>query len=144
MPSTPPSPQNRKPGISDTPVMQVSSGSISYGTVPAGTSTAASFTVQNVGSGILSGTVTVEPPFSVLAGGTYRLGANQSQSVTVIFSPSVAGDYSQSLIFTGGAGASATVTGSATNIPTNLPTGTTTAPHPLPAPTGFKILKVGP
>jgi hypothetical protein len=43
------------------------------------------------------------------------LGANASQTVTVVFNPTVAGNYSQNVNFSGGGGANATVSGSVTN-----------------------------
>jgi hypothetical protein len=46
------------------------------------------------------------------------LGANQSQTVTVVFSPTVASNYNQSVTLTGGGGTNATVSGSvATALP---------------------------
>jgi hypothetical protein len=50
------------------------------------------------------------------------LGAGASQPVTVVFSPTGATNYSQSVTFTGGNGTNTTVTGSATNAPPILPT----------------------
>ena len=105
-----------------TPVLQVTPGSIAYGTILNGTSKTNSFTVQNMGTGTLIGTASVGAPFSVVSGGSYSLGASASQTVTVVFSPTVASNYNQSVTFTGGNGTSTTVTGSATNAPPNLPT----------------------
>jgi hypothetical protein len=99
------------------PAIHVTPGSIAYGTVLSGTSATNSFTVQNVGGGTLSGTASVGMPFSILSGGSYSLGSNQSQTVTVVFSPVVASNYNQSVTFTGGSGTNVTVTGSATNAP---------------------------
>ena len=104
------------------PIIQVTPGSISYGTVLSGTSKTNSFTVQNVGSGTLSGTASVGTPFSIVSGGSYSLSANQGQTVTVAFSPSGAGSYNQSVTFTGGGGTNTSVSGSATNVPPVLPT----------------------
>ncbi len=59
-----------------TPVLQVTPGSIGYGTLLVGTSKTNSFTVQNIGTGTLSGTASVSAPFSVVSGGSYSLGAN--------------------------------------------------------------------
>jgi hypothetical protein len=98
-------------------VIQVMPPSQGYGTILIGTSKTNSFTVQNVGSGTLSGTASVGAPFSILSGGSYNLGSNQSQTVTMLFSPSGAGNYSQNVTFTGGGGTNAVVSGSATNAP---------------------------
>ncbi|HUA38790.1 MAG TPA: fibronectin type III domain-containing protein, partial [Candidatus Sulfopaludibacter sp.] len=59
---------------STVPVLQVTPGSIGYGTLLVGTSETNSFTVQNAGSGTLSGSASVSGPFSVVSGGSYSLG----------------------------------------------------------------------
>ncbi len=105
-----------------TPILQVTPGSIGYGTLLVGTSKTNSFTVQNIGTGTLSGTASVSAPFSVVSGGSYSLGANASQTVMVAFSPAVASNYNQSVSFTGGSGTNTTVSGSATNAPPVTPT----------------------
>jgi hypothetical protein len=102
--------------------IQVTPGSIAFGTILSGTGETNSFTVSNVGGGTLSGTASVGSPFSVVSGGSYNLGSNQSATVMVAFNPTAAGSYSQSVSFTGGNGASATVTGSATNVVSIVPT----------------------
>ncbi|HUA38753.1 MAG TPA: hypothetical protein VMA35_10215, partial [Candidatus Sulfopaludibacter sp.] len=95
---------------------------IGYGTLLVGTSETNSFTVQNAGSGTLSGSASVSGPFSVVSGGSYSLGSGQSQTVLVSFSPVTATNYNQSVTFSGGAGTNVTVTGSATNAPAVFPT----------------------
>jgi hypothetical protein len=82
-----------------------------------GTSATNSLLVQNIGTEILSGTASVGAPFSIVSGGSYSLGAGQTQAVLVAFSPTVAGNYNQSVSFTGGRATNTTVTGSATNAP---------------------------
>jgi hypothetical protein len=96
------------------PVIAVSPPSLNFGTVSAGTTNALTFTVKNTGSGTLTGTATVALPFRITAGGSYSLGANQSQIVAIAYVPTVAGTNSQSVALTGAAGASVAVTGSAT------------------------------
>ena len=98
-----------------TPVLQATPGSIVYGTVLGGTSVTNSFTVKNAGGGTLSGTASVGAPFSVVSGGSYSLGAGQTQAVTVVFSPTVASNYNQTVSCSGGSGTNVTVTGNATN-----------------------------
>ncbi len=98
--------------------ISVSPGSISYGTVLSGTSVTNSITVKNVGGGTLSGTGSVSAPFILVGSGSYSLASNQSQTVTVAFSPTTAGSYSQGMTFTGGGGTNTVVSGSAT---TTLP-----------------------
>lgn len=94
------------------PIISVSPGSLSFGPVAANSSATNSFTVQNVGGGTLAGTATVPQPFSVVSGSAYSLGPSQSQTVLVSFTPSTnASANSQTVTFTGGGGASATVNG---------------------------------
>jgi hypothetical protein len=100
-----------------TPILQVTPGSIGYGTVLVGTSATNGFTVKNVGTGTLSGSATVTSPYSIVSGGNYSLGAGQSQLVMMAFSPLVASNYNQSVSFSGGGGTNTTVSGSATNAP---------------------------
>ena len=103
------------------PTLQVNPGSIGYGTILTGTSKTNSFTVQNIGTGTLSGTATVGSPFSIVSGGSYNLGAGQTQLVLVAFRPLVASNYNQSVSFSGGGGTNTTVSGSATNAPVPTP-----------------------
>ena len=95
-----------------TPVILVTPGNTSYGTVLAGTSVTNGFTVKNIGVGTLSGTASVGVPFSIASGGNYNLGAGQTQAVMVVFSPVVASNYSQTVTLTGGGGTNAIVSGS--------------------------------
>jgi hypothetical protein len=94
------------------PVILVTPGSMTYGAVLTGTSVTNSIMVQNVGVGMLSGTASVGAPFSIVSGGSYSLGAGQTQAVMVAFSPLVASNYNQSVTLTGGGGTNATVSGS--------------------------------
>ena len=93
------------------PVILVTPGNTSYGTVLAGTSVTNGFTVKNIGVGTLSGTASVGVPFSIASGGNYSLGAGQTQAVMVVFSPVVASNYSQTITLTGGGGTNAIVSG---------------------------------
>jgi hypothetical protein len=106
---------NSSSGGSTNPVIQVAPGRIVYGMVLGGTSVTNSFTVKNAGGGTLSGTANVGAPFSIVSGGSYNLSSNQSQTVLVVFSPTVASNYNQVVALTGGGGTNATVSGSATN-----------------------------
>src|SRR5690348_18007505 len=105
-----------------TPILQVTPGSIGYGTVLVGTSKTNSFTVANVGTGTLNGSASVSAPFSVVAGGSYSLGAGQTQAVLVAFSPLVASNYNQSVSFSGGSRSEERRVGSATSAPVPTPT----------------------
>ena len=101
-----------------TPAISVTPSSLSFGSVAIGSSATLAFTVKNTGGGTLSGSATVPSPFSIASGGSYNLGANATQTVTVRFSPTAPQSYSQNVTFTGGGGASRPVSGSAALPPT--------------------------
>ena len=107
------------------PVISVTPASQSFGTVAIGTPANQTFTVENTGSGTLTGSASVAEPFSIVSGGSYSLGAGQSQAVTVSYSPTAAGTNSQTITFSGGAGASVTLNGTAV-----IPAPQNLQPHP--------------
>lgn len=101
-------------GVAPTnPVIAVTPGSLDFGLVATGTSVTNKFTVQNAGVGTLSGTASVAAPFGIVSGGSYSLGPNSSQTVSVSFGGASAGGFSNTITFTGGGGATAVVTGTA-------------------------------
>ena len=61
----------------------ISSSALSFGPVAVGTSSDESFVIANTGSGTVSGSATVDTPFSIVSGGSYALSPGESQSVTV-------------------------------------------------------------
>lgn len=91
--------------------ISVTTASQDFGSVAVGSSADRTFTVQNAGSGTLSGSASTAAPFSILSGSPYSLTAGRSQVVTVRFSPTSAGTFGGSVNFTGGGGAATTVTG---------------------------------
>ena len=93
--------------------MVVTPASLAFGTIAAGTTTDLTFTVQNVGTGTLSGAASVGAPFSVLAPTNYSLAAGEARTVTVRYSPLASGSDSNDVMFTGWRGATRPVTGSA-------------------------------
>jgi len=101
-------------GSPDTIPPMVTPASQDFGAVLVGAIAERTFSVQNTGSGTLSGSASVSAPFSIISGGTYNLGASASQTVTVRYSPTSSGIHNQTVTFTGGAGATRSVTGSAT------------------------------
>jgi predicted metalloprotease len=94
------------------PVISVTPASRDFGSVQVGSYTDLTFTVQNTGGGTLTGSASVPAPFSIVSGGSYSLTTNQSQIVTVRFSPTSAQSYNQNVTFTGGGGATRPVSGS--------------------------------
>ncbi len=103
------------------PTINVTPSSIDFGGVSVGNSADKNFTVTNSGGGVLSGTATTDPPYSIVSGGTYNLSSGQSQTVTVRFSPTALGTFAGNVTFTGGAGASRTVTGAAAEVKSITP-----------------------
>ncbi len=72
----------------------------SFGSVGVGGAADRTFTVKNTGGSTLSGSAIVSPPFSIVSGGTYSLGPNQQQTVTVRYSPTAQGSHTRTLYFT--------------------------------------------
>ena len=100
-------------GISSEPTIGVSPYSLNFSSTQVGTSKDLVVTVRNEGGGTLSGSASVAAPFQIVSGGSYSLGSNQAQTVTVRYAPTVAGNDSRSITFTGGGGATVVVSGSA-------------------------------
>jgi HYDIN/CFA65/VesB-like, Ig-like domain len=92
--------------------ISVTPTSRNFGSVALGSAEDRIFTVQNIGSGVLSGTATTSGPFSVVLGGAYSLAAGQSQRVTVRFAPVAVGTSSANVAYTGGGGSNRAVIGS--------------------------------
>ncbi len=108
----------------------VTPSSQDFESVPVGSTADRTFTVQNAGGGMLTGSATTSAPFSIVSGGSYNLTAGQSQAVTVRFSPTSAGTFLGNVNFTGGGGASRTVTG------VGVPAGASLSASPTPIPAG--------
>jgi hypothetical protein len=106
--------------ITNPGTISVSPASQSFGSIQAGTTAERNFTVTNLGPGTLDGTVSVPSPFSVMAGSPYSLSANQNATVTIRYSPVSAGGDTQTVVFTGGGGASRSVSGSLYSAPLPL------------------------
>jgi len=107
---------------STNPVISLSPTSLTFGSISTNTTGDLTLTVQNTGSGTLAGTATVSTPFSVVSGGSYSLGANQSQTVTVRFSPKVVGSVTNTVTFTGAGGKVASVSGTGVILPSGSST----------------------
>jgi hypothetical protein len=100
-------------GPNTNPVVSVTPSSLDFGVIASGTTKDLTFVVRNGGGGLLTGAATVSSPFAVVSGASYSLGSNQSQTVTVRYNPAAAGSHIQLVTFTGGGGATATVSGAA-------------------------------
>ena len=97
------------------PVIYVTPQSLNFGLVLNKATATNTFLVENMGSGVLAGAATVPPPFKIIGGGQYKLRENEVQVVTITYTPSGAETDTQTVKFTGGSGATATVTGKLLN-----------------------------
>lgn len=80
--------------------------------------------VTNIGGGTLSGSASMNAPYSITSGNaSYSLNANDGQTLTIKFTPTSVGTFNDALVFTGGGGASAPVTGFSTNLITHVRSG---------------------
>jgi hypothetical protein len=95
--------------ISATPLIAVSPSKLDFGTVALGATNYLTFTVQNVGSGTLSGFAITSPPFSI-SNSFYSLESLQRQMVTVRYMPTVKGTNLQHVTLKVKGGGSATIT----------------------------------
>lgn len=93
------------------PVIFVSPPTLNFGPVTTNAIATNTFVVENMGRGKLVGTATVQAPFKILSGGDYTLRENEAQVITLTYTPSGAAADTQTVQFTGGGGATATVTG---------------------------------
>ena len=74
--------------------LTVSQSTLDCGNVTVGQSSDQTFTVTNSDGGTLTGSIDVSAPFSIVSSGTITLGAGQTQTVTVRFSPTSLGQFS--------------------------------------------------
>lgn len=94
------------------PIISVTPESIEFGAVEVGDSSQRSFTVTNIGAGILDGDATVAGDgFTVIGGSPYSLSAGQSANVIIEFAPTSAGPFSATVRFSGGGSTTRSVTG---------------------------------
>jgi hypothetical protein len=96
------------------PVISLSSAALNFGGVPVGASKDIEINVSNVGAGTLSGSATANSPFSILSQQSYSLTAGQSVSIMIRYSPTTAGQHTAVVTFSGGGGATASLSGSGT------------------------------
>lgn len=93
------------------PYIGLSTNAHPFGYIGLGYTSDYTIYVTNIGAGTLSGSATVSSPFTVYSGGTYSLGADESQAVVVRYTPTgIAGD-GDSVSFSGAQGATTAVSG---------------------------------
>jgi hypothetical protein len=93
------------------PAIAISPRVLDFGSVPVGNIKELSFTIRNMGAGILTGTANVPAPFNICEGGAYVLKDPQAQVITVQFAPKSIGMHMAVVHLTDGA--TVTVMGSA-------------------------------
>ena len=103
------------------PVIVVTPMTLDFGRVATNTTATNTFLVENIGRGKLVGTATVAAPFRILSGGDYSLRDNEAQIITVTYKPTAAASDTQTVEFTGGGGAKATITGKPAVVPPKKP-----------------------
>jgi len=104
-----------RPGTTNA-IITVSGNNTDFGILRVGTSSNLSFTVRNSGGSTLVGAATAVAPFSVISGGAYSLGSNQSQTVTVRYTPTLMGQQDGTVTFTGGGNSTLQVSGAAWSV----------------------------
>ena len=105
------------PVSADLPVMAITPASQDFGSNLLGATADRIFLVINSGRGLLTGGASVAAPFSIISGGTYSLAAGQTNTITVRYAPVIATTNTAMVTFTGGAGATAAVSGSGYSVP---------------------------
>jgi hypothetical protein len=88
---------------------------LDFGSVNTGNTATQSFTVTNAGAGTLSGSASIadaSAPYTIVSGSPYSLSEGASVDVEVEFSPTSTGTFTTDVNFTGGGGATRSVTGS--------------------------------
>jgi len=96
------------------PKLSISTTEVDFGRVPAGMSNAQTLTITNVGESWLAGSVHSRKPLNPLISihpQNYILRKGESVDIKISFSPVVADNVLEHLIFTGGGGAQITVRG---------------------------------
>ena len=92
-------------------VIEVTPDSLDFGIIEVGASAELTFTVSNAGEALLFGGASASPPFFIVSGSSYSLGAGGSQSVVVRYSPQTAEPHQGGVTFAGGNATIKMVTG---------------------------------
>ncbi len=111
-------PSTRVCSTGPAPVLQVTPASYDFGSIQIGETNATAFSVVNAGSAVLTGTVSVAGPFSILGGTPFSIEPEQSCMVDVAFAPADTVSYTNVLVFSSNGGNSSnTLVGTGTVIP---------------------------
>jgi len=96
----------------DGPTISVTPSKLDFGRVSPGNTVAQQFVVKNLGYGTLSGGASgLDSPFSFEDDHSYSLEYGQSEEITVYFTPTGEGSFSDTAILSGGGGAALPVSG---------------------------------
>lgn len=117
-----------------TPAIVISPRTLDFGSVPVGNIKELSFTVRNLGGGILTGTANVPAPFNIRQGSAYTLKDPQAQVITVQYAPKSIGMHMAVVHLTDGV--TVTVMGSAAPPLHKSPA----RRHPSTDPPGLKLI----
>ncbi|MGD1018675.1 MAG: PKD domain-containing protein, partial [Verrucomicrobiia bacterium] len=88
------------------PNLVVNPGSLTYGGVTVGQTSSLNFSVINSGQQTLTGSVATASPFLIAGGSPYIVAGGQTATVSVAFTPVVAGSFGTNVIFASNGGAS--------------------------------------
>jgi hypothetical protein len=78
--------------------------SLDFGDVLIGGNALQTFTITNIGDGILCGTATAKEPFRVVSGSPFSIAGGQTGMVRVAFDPTAVTSYTGQVIFTSNGG----------------------------------------
>src|SRR5204863_296887 len=81
------------------PQLVLNATNLNFGLLMVGQSSTQSFQLSNAGQLTLTGSVSVPAPFAIQSGSPFNLAGGQTGVVVVSFSPSVVGNFSNSVIF---------------------------------------------
>jgi PKD repeat protein len=110
------------------PLLSVSPGNLSFGTLIVSQTSTQSFQVVNSGGTTLTGTVATTLPFAIQGGSPFTVAPGQTGQVQVSFSPTNSGSFSNVAVFTSNGGNSTnTVTGTGSAVPVAGFTGSPTS-----------------
>ena len=81
------------------PLLALSPPTSDFGTVIVGQSASRSVQIANLGGVTLSGTVSASLPYAIQSGSPYNIPSGQTGQVTIVFSPTQAGSFSNVVVF---------------------------------------------
>jgi murein DD-endopeptidase MepM/ murein hydrolase activator NlpD len=86
------------------PILSISSNKLAFGNVPVGKSLELTVKVMNAGGSLLTGTAAATSPFTIVSPVSISVLPGESQTLTIDFVPSAAGQYLETILITTNAG----------------------------------------